>query len=1456
MEIDENILMMIRQTNPGDYAVYRIERGMLQTLLRSPGLPALSGMTAEEYNLVTRQDAAAIVLESDRLKVAAKQAEILQSTEPSAVFMLTYRIRHKTRGFVWVRAQVRLIGENRKAPAEMVSFETLESASAEFFELVDHIGTSIYVIDKQTYELLFINRTAQKSGAGRDYQDAQCFRYFNGLEAPCPWCSLPLMKDGYAHIDENYVPQTDRWYRHDVRDINWYGRDAAAFYIVNITEQKKREAQERERFENLYRQITAANPNAMAMACFNLTKNICFDARGVYETQCRRMESGTVDGYLASFAGMISDDKLRGEYETRFTLANLLCEFQNGTTQLSGEYPVRSSGGSTVWIGGFITMTRNSESRDVEGVVCAVNVTDRKINDSILARIAEERYDHIGLISPDTHMYELWKMDGDYALGSRQRVDYDAVFSDILNHYIYPEDREQFLDHGRIEQIVGRLNREGSDSFVYRRISRSGRLLYKQVKYTWLDRQHDLIMETQTDLTDLYEQQLEQVKRRHEEELLRERALSAESIPAGIGVIDMTDSALCLNYLNDGFYQMVGAGREAYAAFSGGDIVKAVYDEDRPVLLAEAAAAVRENRQLCCRVRLLRGDRKYRFVEIVANHVPLKDGTERFYAVFYDVDELLCTQMKLLEKELVFRDILTHSDILHFTYYPASARYEAEIFPAQLSGFPKVMDHFPDSFIRFAGLSAADAASFRQMAGAIDAGNTDAECTVHMHFGGKSGWYRVHMLGILNDSGLVEKAIGNVFNVDRTVEAERAIADERLRVESLRGVYLATACFNATKDEEIAFNEGGGLTRTEGIDEGMLALAREIEPDIDKQHPKTLSSLLSAAGQIPDAAQRREFIRCCSRGGMLRNYQQGKRDITLEYRRLLGDEPVWMSTRVILMAEPSTGDVLTFYYTRDISRQKKMEQITRLTLEKSCDYVALLNVAKRTLRFWSVSRAEAAYDNDWDLSAENDYDSCVRNALSHYLSDPGQICGLLSIENIVSRLTKSDEYSLTYDRRRLDGAVCRKQVQYRWLDDTKSEILTVQTDITAAYIKEEERTRQLQEALAAAKKADSAKTEFISRISHDIRTPISAITHMTAFAKEDVDRRDRLLHDLNQIEASNAFLLSLINDVLDISKIDSGKIELHPEPYLYDDYIQGIRSIFEPLCRQNGLTFRLVCSPSPGHGVIVDRVRYNQVTLNLLSNAVKYTSAGGTITYTFHAGRRSDGLIDCGFDITDTGIGMSEQFQKTMFEPFSQEYDNPERQKLAAGTGLGLSIVKRLVDLMGGSIRVNSRIGEGTAVSVSFVLPESVSEPAVTAGAGTKAGLPEHRLSGTVLLAEDNAINTEITLRLLETIGLAADPAENGKQAVERFRASGPGQYCAVLMDIQMPVMNGYEAAKAIRASKHPDADTVPVIAMTADAFEESARKAKACGMSDYITKPVDPEKLYDILVRLTGPSA
>jgi len=388
--------------------------------------------------------------------------------------------------------------------------------------------------------------------------------------------------------------------------------------------------------------------------------------------------------------------------------------------------------------------------------------------------------------------------------------------------------------------------------------------------------------------------------------------------------------------------------------------------------------------------------------------------------------------------------------------------------------------------------------------------------------------------------------------------------------------------------------------------------------------------------------------------------------------------------------------------------------------------------------------------------------------------------------------------------------------------------------------------------LEASEAANRAKTEFISRISHDIRTPIGAIKNLTEFAMRDMDDREKLKGDLEKIETSNKFLLSLINDVLDISRVDSGKIELNPEPYPRDEYITNIRNILEPMCNDKGLNFEIVQELENKGIIYADKVRLNQIVLNIISNAVKYTPHGGNVKYISQCEDLPDNTVLYRFTVEDTGIGMSEEFQKRMFDEFAQEYDNPGRAQGSTGTGLGLAIVKKMVNLMDGDITVKSAVGEGTSITVKIIFPDAARDPRYMPLLEKKnSGKEETRkFDGTVLIAEDNEINREIAIRIFEELGLTVDIAENGQIALDKFVASEENHYDAIFMDIQMPVLNGYETTLAIRRLDRSDAMDIPIIAMTADAFDEAMRKAERVGMNEYITKPLNEEYIVQILLK------
>lgn len=389
--------------------------------------------------------------------------------------------------------------------------------------------------------------------------------------------------------------------------------------------------------------------------------------------------------------------------------------------------------------------------------------------------------------------------------------------------------------------------------------------------------------------------------------------------------------------------------------------------------------------------------------------------------------------------------------------------------------------------------------------------------------------------------------------------------------------------------------------------------------------------------------------------------------------------------------------------------------------------------------------------------------------------------------------------------------------------------------------------RRLKETVKISEHASQAKTQFLSAMSHDIRTPLNAVMGMMQIAWKKADDPDEVIQCMEKGIHSGKQLLTLINDVLDISKIESGKFTLNPESVSLIELMQDLTEMVAISIEKKNITLQCEFEPLPHKWVYVDKMRLNQIYLNLLTNAVKYTEKNGKITLRLHEKTIAGHLTDTRliFSIEDNGIGMTKEFQKQMYSTFSREVKTQVNS--TQGTGLGLSIVKQMVELMGGTITCESTPGVGTSFTVSIDLP--VSEE------GEKSS-SVHEISPNMenihlLIAEDNELNWEIINELLSEQGITCDHAENGSECVNMLTNAPKGTYTAILMDVHMPIMNGYEATKTIRGLSDPDLSRTAIIAMTADAFAEDVQACINCGMNGHVAKPVDMDKLLSYLARI-----
>jgi signal transduction histidine kinase/ActR/RegA family two-component response regulator len=590
-----------------------------------------------------------------------------------------------------------------------------------------------------------------------------------------------------------------------------------------------------------------------------------------------------------------------------------------------------------------------------------------------------------------------------------------------------------------------------------------------------------------------------------------------------------------------------------------------------------------------------------------------------------------------------------------------------------------------------------------------------------------------------------------------------------------------------------------------------------------------------------------------SRDSLLQRYREGTSELEFEFKYRFKSTTRWASCFINMIQNPTTHDVEAILYTMDVEESVKNREIIQHISGSDCDFVALINVTDRTRVFYSIKGMAA---DIFPTEAEDYYTSVDKFHLDGGYEDPDEdINNKVKLESIIDALEKDDEYTFTFPRYKADGEERIELLQFSYLDESRTEVVENATDITASFKQQQAHVNELNAALTEARNANAAKSDFLSRVSHDIRTPMNVIHGMTEFALADIGNEEKLREDLRKIQIANTFLLSLINDILDLSRIESGRIKLQLEPYKYSDFIANITGMFKPLCDEKGLTFTVHSQGDPDDIIVVDKVRLNQTVLNLLSNSVKYTPAGGKID--FFAGKENTrgNMTDVYFIVKDNGIGMSPDFQEHMFEAFTQDPRVARASTSDQGTGLGLSIVEKLVNLMGGTISVESKLDEGTTFSVRYHVPFTrKSVPAAEDDVKTSYA-PAYQGNGRrILIAEDNALNAEITKRILEQAGYQVDMAENGEAAVNCFENSAIDCYSAILMDIQMPVMNGMEATRAIRNMNRPDAGTIPIIAATANAYSEDVEKCIKAGMNDHVAKPIDSQalykKLYDIITK------
>lgn len=510
----------------------------------------------------------------------------------------------------------------------------------------------------------------------------------------------------------------------------------------------------------------------------------------------------------------------------------------------------------------------------------------------------------------------------------------------------------------------------------------------------------------------------------------------------------------------------------------------------------------------------------------------------------------------------------------------------------------------------------------------------------------------------------------------------------------------------------------------------------------------------------------------------------------------------------------------------------------------------------RENRYKYLKRGDNGYK---DIPPEGNYSELVEYICEQIVedSDKERIKGLLKIESIQKRMKKGvDDLRFEYRSRRREflwenlNIICLERCK-----GVPEKLLITRQDVTNVKEDESKFREALMQAFQMAEEASLAKSDFLSRMSHDIRTPMNAIMGMSTIAAMNLDDKERVKDCLDKIDISSKHLLGIINKVLDMSKIESGKIGLTEEEFVISDLTKSLVKIFQIQVNEKNQELKL-CEDIVHRHVVGDPIRLQQVFANILGNAVKFTPEGGVIN--INAKEKASEIPGSGcyeFIFEDNGIGMEEDFVKRIFEPFTRE----ENQIVGKteGSGLGMSIARNIVQMMNGEMKVESQQGKGSRfiVTVYLKIIENSEECADLRKVSEHVKIIEHEnfSDKRVLLVEDNELNMEIAEELLKPTGIKLEKAYDGEEAVEKIKTNSPDYYDLVLMDIQMPKLNGYDATRAIRALDDGRYENLPIVAMSANAFTDDISNGKSAGMNGYISKPVEVDKLIKAIETWCG---
>ena len=905
-----------------------------------------------------------------------------------------------------------------------------------------------------------------------------------------------------------------------------------------------------------------------------------------------------------------------------------------------------------------------------------------------------------------------------------------------------------------------------------------------------------------------------------------------DNIPGGVGIYTYTKGKLILDYINDGYYHMIGSTRAKRMQYVGQNILDYIHKDDVDSVRESLNTLLENINSVDIAFRIPISEGNYRWLRWVGSVVERTENHDlTLYCSFSDVNNLINMQNDLRNSRSVLDSALNAAQVTAWELDIPQRTITKIHNSRSIFRSAALIKNVPDSLLDDSIIqvhnnsrSAMKKLCNDAMAGKYAVGEIYLRVLETKEK--KFHWERIIYTPILNTSGKVVKSIGTGLNITKQKELEQNYEDRLSLHKAINKDTLGLVALNITKDT--ITEAAGNSPLLKGLHSGISA--------------KEMLHIISAS--IPDLKEQHDFLSIFNFANMRKSYHENR--MHLSYCHRLTHRSGWVETSCELLNNPYTNNLEAILVARDVTREKQYEQVVNTLVNNDYDVIFVLDMNDSSLQLMrmDVLSGTPFWPKDAKFTIKDIFFYLRKHCPE---SNIEEIIRQNSLSTIKNQLRKMPIYTTNYSLV-IKNKLCYKRMVYSYLGTDKRSILCAVQDYTESQQLEQKQKLVLEKALKEAKQAGAAKSDFLSDMSHEIRTPMNSIIGMTKLAKDEVISNPQLaLSYLENIDSSSNYLLGIINDILDMSRIESNKFELHYEWISPLNVIDSVLSMIKPQMQKKGLHFS---SFHPDEIPIeaefyVDVMRTKQLLINLLNNACKFTPKGGSVRLEIRCQSQEGNHVVDEIIVSDTGCGISEEFQKHLFEPFAQERNS--QTDAVQGTGLGLTLVKKIITAMGGSVRVASALKKGSTFTLEFPYKYRIKttpdkrEPKVEAN----DTLLKDKC---VMLAEDHPLNSLIATRLLEKKQIHVVPVSNGQQAVAKFSASPIGTYDAILMDIRMPLLNGWDAAKAIRKLPRPDAKTIPILAMTANAFETDVKTSLQSGMNGHLSKPIEPEKLYAAL--------